>query len=1039
MRPLVLALLLAFTPHATSRIAYEQFREHPHPQRECDEARAITSPSTAFVLAERCTLHGITLPAGNRVTTWAKKADAIDRAAAAPVSSFVVAARRRAKWHMFEHPMRVAFVSLSLTPILACGGDDAAQTAGESGSTTEGVQTSTDSTDPDSTGDGETTADPDTTTDTDPTEGTTVDSNTDATTSTTTSPDESSSTDAPSTCGDGVQEADEECDDGAANAEDAACLPSCEMATCGDGFVRAGVEACDEGAANDDEGACLETCVVATCGDGLVQDGVEGCDDANADDTDGCFADCTADPCGPQGAILRVDADAAGANDGSSWDDAYTSLHTALQSAGANDEIWIAEGRYTAVAANAPVAILHDCVDVIGGFEGTEQSRDERPVIPLPTLLDGDFANDDGGEGFADNAFQAVTADDVDDVLLDGLTISGGRAFAGGDASSGAGLFAVASTLSLRDVTFVGNVAEYRGGGAYADDSVLDLVRVAFIDNEADDAGGGLFHQYSTLSVAEGTFESNAVVGNVGSEWGGGLAILGSDFTISDSAFSGNSSTYNAGGLGVLHDPDFVAVITGTVFEDNSAQGEGGAMRTTSGIDMTGGELRNNDARNGAAIHSDAAPIALDSVVFADNTAFLNGGAVFAQTNAFTTQAVSVSDCTFTANTATYGGGGALYLIDHTLAVADSTFDANISLEYGGAVYFETTHAEPLAIDLADTSFIGNESTESSGGALSLDFYATGTAERLVFTGNTADGGGGAIDGGTDMFELVDSEFHDNSAIDGGGAIAGNPNIENSWFEGNASAVGGALSTASVVRGSVFLENTATERGGAVSGGDAYIDCDFIDNAVTGPTGSGGAVALDTPQEVFFDSCSFEGNTAPTNGGAIFTNETRLVVRNSAFHANASGVSGGAVHAERYNGHPIIASSTFYENIAPATGGIFVAASIQGGLASVVNIVAWGNGTDLTTNGNATATYLCTQSFVSLDEGNVFGIGDPIVVGAGGELFLDQAAPCVDAGDDDAADATYDALGLDWTELTTDPAGSEDADTVDMGVHYAVP
>lgn len=71
MRLLVLALLLACTPHATSRIAYEQFREHQHPRRQCDEARAITSPSTAFVLAERCTLHGITLPAGTGVTTWA--------------------------------------------------------------------------------------------------------------------------------------------------------------------------------------------------------------------------------------------------------------------------------------------------------------------------------------------------------------------------------------------------------------------------------------------------------------------------------------------------------------------------------------------------------------------------------------------------------------------------------------------------------------------------------------------------------------------------------------------------------------------------------------------------------------------------------------------------------------------------------------------------------------------------------------------------------------------------------------------------------
>ena len=86
---------------------------------------------------------------------------------------------------------------------------------------------------------------------------------------------------------------------------------------------------------------------------------------------------------------------------------------------------------------------------------------------------------------------------------------------------------------------------------------------------------------------------------------------------------------------------------------------------------------------------------------------------------------------------------------------------------------------------------------------------------------------------------------------------------------------------------------------------------------------------------------------------------------------------------------------------------------------------------------NATVTYLCTEGFVSLDEGNVFGISDPIIPGPGGELFLDQTSVCVDAGDDDAADADYGALGLDWTTMTTDIDGALDLGTVDAGVHYS--
>ena len=59
------------------------------------------------------------------------------------------------------------------------------------------------------------------------------------------------------------------------------------VGTCGDGVLNKG-EGCDNGANNSDTGACTTSCRQATCGDGLLQDSVEQCDDGNATDETEC-------------------------------------------------------------------------------------------------------------------------------------------------------------------------------------------------------------------------------------------------------------------------------------------------------------------------------------------------------------------------------------------------------------------------------------------------------------------------------------------------------------------------------------------------------------------------------------------------------------------------------------------------------------------------------------------------------------------------------------------------------------------------------
>lgn len=98
------------------------------------------------------------------------------------------------------------------------------------------------------------------------------------------------------TCGDGIEDPKEECDDGNLVNEDS-CTGECKFAVCGDGFVQEGSEACDDGNA-DNSDACTANCINAKCGDGIVQKNVEECDDGNGDDFDHCLTSCVKARCG---------------------------------------------------------------------------------------------------------------------------------------------------------------------------------------------------------------------------------------------------------------------------------------------------------------------------------------------------------------------------------------------------------------------------------------------------------------------------------------------------------------------------------------------------------------------------------------------------------------------------------------------------------------------------------------------------------------------------------------------------------------------
>jgi hypothetical protein len=151
---------------------------------------------------------------------------------------------------------------------------------------------------------------------------------------------------------------------------------------------------------------------------------------------------------------IYVNLAATGANNGTSWANAYTSLQTAINAAGAGSQVWVAAGTYKPTSyldpkvTNDPRSrffLLKGGVSVLGGFAGMETQLDQRDVEANPTILSGDFSGNDsatwppvvgndGNVGSGDftrseNAYHVVGAlGQTTAPILDGFTITGGNA-----------------------------------------------------------------------------------------------------------------------------------------------------------------------------------------------------------------------------------------------------------------------------------------------------------------------------------------------------------------------------------------------------------------------------------------------------------------------------------------------------------------------------------------------------------------------------------------------------------------------------------
>ena len=277
-------------------------------------------------------------------------------------------------------------------------------------------------------------------------------------------------------------------------------------------------------------------------------------------------------------AVLRVDSSlAGGANDGTSWADAFRGaggLRAALAASAPGDEIWVKAGTYTPHASDRSASLeLRDGVAVYGGFAGGETSLRERDPAANATILSGDLMGNDGPGGvhLEDNSFHVVSAAGLGpDSILDGFTITAGNADGDGGAAQdrGGGLLCQAGgDATLRACVFQGSRAALDGGGACVHASSPTFLRCEFSGNAAG-LGGGAVRVVATSSpvILDCRFHANQAA------QGGAVAISGGGTpALTNCAFWHNEAVGLFGGGAMVTDNGNLVAVRNCTFAANSA------------------------------------------------------------------------------------------------------------------------------------------------------------------------------------------------------------------------------------------------------------------------------------------------------------------------------------------------------------------------------------------------------------------------------------------------------------------------------------
>ncbi|NJX16289.1 T9SS type A sorting domain-containing protein [Tamlana crocina] len=302
--------------------------------------------------------------------------------------------------------------------------------------------------------------------------------------------------------------------------------------------------------------------------------------------------------------VYYVDANATGANDGSSWTDAFTNVTDALALTNLNDAVWVAKGTYTLADKNTPIAVNTDEVDIIGGFAGTETTLADRDLTAIhttnATIFTGDINGDDIDGDFSSNktdnaerlfelrtsnvTFDGIIFENIYDTSQSGGVEENGVIFIPNNLN--------ANNLKIKNSIFRSNysngyllkIRKFNQGLLIENTKFINntIVNMGLVYVQSDSTNGYIFTRWANVLVADNDINHSALE-VYREDWNNGNTL---DVVINNSTFVnndyngtyGNSITASGNGSVNLN-------INNSIFWQNTVNGTAATRDISNGLD----------------------------------------------------------------------------------------------------------------------------------------------------------------------------------------------------------------------------------------------------------------------------------------------------------------------------------------------------------------------------------------------------------------------------------------------------------------------